>query len=355
MMTALALGIVVVGGAVEMFSRAMSGTFSVSQQAEMQQDLRAAENMMVKDIGMAGAGGFNSGGVALVSGGGISDPLYGCSSTGCGPNSKNGVAFPKQGAVNYLYAITPGYQKGATLNSGKGPTDAITVTYVDTTLALSQYLVTFPGSAGTATFTMPAIPPNPPPASVSDNGVGLKPGDFLLISGVVKGSTAYVVAEVSDVTGASSPYTVRFKTPSSSKLNQLGGSYGLGSLPLADGTLFAAQRLWVITYYVDVKTDGTTVLMRQVDARVPVALTENISDLRFLYDIYDETKSPPVQNNTTDANLSIGGSPNLIRKITIQHLTIRSPQAGPKGYQAMDVQTSISARNLGYGDRYPIQ
>ena len=69
MMVSLALGVVVVGCAVEMFSRAMSGTFTVSQQAEMQQDLRAAQNMLVQDISMAGSGGFNTGGVALVSGG----------------------------------------------------------------------------------------------------------------------------------------------------------------------------------------------------------------------------------------------------------------------------------------------
>jgi hypothetical protein len=92
-----------------------------------------------------------------------------------------------------------------------------------------------------------------------------------------------------------------------------------------------------------------------VNARVPVAVTENISDLRFRYDVYDDTKSPPTQNNTLDANLSTGGSPNLIRQVSLLHLTIRSPLAGNAGYQGMDVQTSISARNLGYGDRYPIQ
>lgn len=353
MMISLALGLIVVGCAVEMFSRAMSGTFTVSQQAEMQQDLRAAENMLVKDISMAGSGGFNNGGVPLVSGSGVADPLYGCSSAGCGPNSKSGLTFPKQSAVNYLYAITPGYQRGATLNSSMGPTDVITVSYVDTTLALNQYIVAFPGaSPNTATFTMPLVPPNPVPAAVTDTGVGLKPGDFILITSVVGGSTAYAVAEVSDTSGAASPYTVHFNTPSSSKLNQVGGSYGISSV--IGGTNISAQRLWVITYYVDIEADGTPILMRQLNSRIPVALTENISDLRFVYDIYDDTKSPPTQTNTPDANLSTGGSPNLIRKVTIQHLTIRNPVAG-KGYQAMDVQTSISARNLGYGDRYPIQ
>jgi len=354
MMVALSLGLIVVGGAVEMFSKAMSGTFNVSQQAEMQQDLRAAENMMVKDIGMAGSGGFSSGGVALVSGAGITAPLYGCSSAGCGPNGHSGVAFPQQTNVSYLYAITPGYRMGAVLNSSQGATDVITVTSVDTTLALNQYVMAFSGTTpNTATFTMPATPPSPVPAAVTDTAIGLKPGDYLMISSKVAGTTAYALAEVTDTAGAASPYTVHFNAPGNSKLNQLGGSYGLSSV--LGGTGISAQRLWTITYYVDVKTDGTPILMRQVNARVPVALTENISDLRFLYDTYDQTKSPPTQINTTDANLSTGGSPNLIRKVTIAHLTIRNPIAGTKGYQAMDVQTSISARNLGYSDRYPIQ
>lgn len=354
MLISLALGLMVVGGAVEMFSRAMGGTFTVSQRAEMQQDLRAAENMMVKDISLAGSAGFITGGIPLVSGAGISDPLYGCSSSGCGPNAKSGVAFPKETGVNHLYAITPGYRMGAVLNATQGATDVITVASMDSTLPLNQYTMAFPGAnPTTATFTLPIIPPNPLPAAVTDSGVGLKPGDFILIAGTLKGSTAYAVAEVSDSSGVASPYTVHFNSPSNSKLNQIGGSHGLSDISTA--TNISAQRLWLVTYYVDTKPDGTPVLMRQLDARVPVALTENISDLRFLYDIYDDTKNPPTQNNTPDAFLSTGGSPNLIRKTTIQHLTIRSPLSGGNGYQGMDVQTSISARNLGYGDRYPIQ
>ncbi len=54
-----------------------------------------------------------------------------------------------------------------------------------------------------------------------------------------------------------------------------------------------------------------------------------------------------------------GVSLNLIRKINIAHLTIRSQIDGTRstlfatnGFQGYDVQTSISARNLSYQNRY---
>ena len=51
--------------------------------------------------------------------------------------------------------------------------------------------------------------------------------------------------------------------------------------------------------------------------------------------------------------MSSGGSVNLIRKVDIYHFTIRSPLTGTKGYQGIDIQTSVAARNLAFSDRYP--
>jgi hypothetical protein len=60
-----------------------------------------------------------------------------------------------------------------------------------------------------------------------------------------------------------------------------------------------------------------------------------------------------------DGGESIGVSLNLIRKINIAHLTIRSQLDGSRstlfatsGFQGYDSQTSISARNLSYQNRY---
>jgi hypothetical protein len=234
------------------------------------------------------------------------------------------------------------------------------VAYADTDFPLNQYAVSFGTTTTSATFTAPATPPASFPA-VNDPAVGLKVGDLLLLSGVVSGSTTVAVAEVTGTSGTASPYTVSFAATDLMNLNQTGGNSGLSSLVTPSvATGVTATRILLITYSIDIPVDassptgfGTPRLMRQLNGREPVPISDNVSDLRFTYDIYDETRNPKTQN-TLDAYLSTGASPNFIRNVNIKHLTMRSAISGTKGYQGMDIQTSISARNLGYGDRYPI-
>ena len=46
LMVSLAVGMIVVGAAVKLFTQGVAATFVVSQRAEMQQDLRAASNLV---------------------------------------------------------------------------------------------------------------------------------------------------------------------------------------------------------------------------------------------------------------------------------------------------------------------
>ena len=72
MMIAMALGTIVLAAAVQLYSQGVSATWTVSQRAEMQQDFRAASNMLTKDISLAGAGMGNNVQIALPSGNGSS-------------------------------------------------------------------------------------------------------------------------------------------------------------------------------------------------------------------------------------------------------------------------------------------
>lgn len=352
MVIALSLGILVIGVAVNLFSKGLDATFLVSQRAQMQQDTRAAENIMVKDISLAGSG--IQGGLAVASGTG-KNPRFGCDQTNCYVGNGAGILFPG----NYLYPIIPGPGLGTTINGVKGPTDVITVSYTDTTFLLNCYTVAFNKADGTSvTFTTPnPLPPSCPvaPQPVTDAAVGLKLGDLVLFSNTVNGNQAMAVGEVTTAAGAASPYTVTFSDPDRLYLNQTAATGG-DMAQITKGTGTEAYRLFVITYYLDVLPDpagvglGTPRLMRQVNGQTPVPVAENVADLRFTYDTYDDSGN--LLTDLTDAGASQGVSPNMIRKINIKHMTSRSAMNSKTGYQSLDVQTSVSARNMSFKDRY---
>src|ERR1017187_5136111 len=77
MMVSLALGAVVLSAAGQIYIKSVSATWTVAQRAEMQQDFRAASNMLTTDLSLAGAG-LGSVGIALPSG---TTPQYGCDQT----------------------------------------------------------------------------------------------------------------------------------------------------------------------------------------------------------------------------------------------------------------------------------
>ena len=164
LLVSLALGMLVVGTAVKLFSQGLDATFVVSQRAEMQQDLRAASNLLLKDISLAGAGMPPGQGVALPSGTAITS-IYGCDQVGnCIPGG--GIAYPCSTNVGpcipTLYGVIPGWQLGIKPPGSPVNSDVITIVYTDQVFALNCYAVTFPvgGAINPVTFTAPV--PTPP-------------------------------------------------------------------------------------------------------------------------------------------------------------------------------------------------
>ena len=105
LMVSMALGLLIVGAAVKLFSQGVDATWVVSQRAEMQQDLRAVQNMLTKDISLAGAGLAGGQGISLRLRRLASVPIYGCDQTGlasgCPPNG--GVKYPCASLVGSLH------------------------------------------------------------------------------------------------------------------------------------------------------------------------------------------------------------------------------------------------------------
>ena len=370
LLVSLSIGLILIGAAVNLFSKSMDATWVVSQRAELQQDARATSNLITKDISLASAG-MPPGGMGLVSGAGTLSPRYGCDYTNVchlGPNNNAAINFPTQtvgaNTINYLYGAIPGWRRGITINATAGATDVVTVVYADTTFLLPDYRVMANDLNGNSmTFTLPAPPPNPGDQAVNNPGVGLQQGDIVLFTTTSGGSA---LAEVTSPVplGPGPSYNVAFATGSSMLLNQNAGTSGniryaiLGNtaanvgVDLTTKIGLTATRIWVVTYYLD-KTGTTPTLMRQANARLPIPVAENAADLRFTYDTYDDNGN--LLNATGDGGMGNVPpiAPSSIRRINMAHLTIRSQLPGAKGgYQAIDLQTSISTRNMSFIDRY---
>ncbi len=371
MMIAMALGAVVMAAAVQMFSKAVSGTFVVSQKAEMQQDFRAAASMLTKDAGMAGSGMGNNVQIALPSGNGVQVPVYGCDQTPKCYINGGAVAYPTQvvgaSTVPYLYGLMPGSLFGPTVNAAGGPTDVMTVVNADTNFLLSCYNATVTSNT-VVHFVLPAPLPNTcvvplpltAPQDINDPIVGLTPGDLVALQitiGVGAGATSStVLGEVTNVAKTSvNNYDVTFAAGDPLRMNQ--PTAAAGSLTQINGGNGSANRINVISYYID-NTIVPPRLMRQTSGHTPIPLAENVSFLQFSYDLYDST-SGNVLTDVADGGASQNLTPNQITKINIKHMSVTSTLKGTgggsaNGFQGLDLQTSVSARDLTFKNDYPL-
>jgi Tfp pilus assembly protein PilW len=366
MTIAMALGTVVLGAAVQLYSQGVAATWTVSQRAELQQDFRAAANMMTKDLSLAGVGLGQ--GVAIQLPTSSTIPVYGCVQTGgtpcyLGATNATGASYPKQGATPYLYGLLPGYNAGPTINSLQ--TDTVTVVYTDSGFYLDCYTAAV-ASATSVTFT--AIVPTPPATSstnctaptgnagaqaVNDSVTGLTSGDLVLFNF----GTSQVVAEVN---GSVTATSATFSSGDALHMNQAAADpKSLASI--ATGTSGYATRILVITYYID-NTVSPPRLMRQVSGHAPTPIVDGVTYLKFTYDLFNDATTLPAvacsnPGATTDgcAGASTGLLPNQITKINIAHMSMNSTLKGAKGgFQGLDLETSVSARDLTYTNNYPI-
>jgi prepilin-type N-terminal cleavage/methylation domain-containing protein len=369
MMIAMALSAVVMAAAVQMFSKAVSATFVVSQKAEMQQDFRAAATMLTKDAGMAGSGMGNNVQIALPSGNGVQVPVYGCDQTPKCYINGGAVAYPipAGSTVPYLYGLIPGPRFGPTLNAAGGPTDVMTVVNADTNFLLSCYNATVTSNT-VVNFVLPNPLPNTcvvplpltAPQDINDPVVGLTPGDLVELQitiGVGNGATSSaVLGEVTNVAKtAANTYNVTFAAGDPLRMNQ--PTAAAGSLQQVNGGNGSANRINVVSYYID-NTIVPPRLMRQTSGHTPIPLAENVSFLQFSYDLFNSA-SGSMLTDQGDGGASQNLTPNQITKLNIKHMSVTSTLKGSgggnaNGYQGLDLQTSVSARDLTFKNDYPL-
>jgi type II secretory pathway pseudopilin PulG len=350
MVVSFALGLIVLGATVKLFKSGVDASVLVAQRAELQQGSRAAINLISKDVSMAGAG-LPSGGVQLPTGGAATSSRYACNQAGTCYVPTH--LYPNG---NYMYGIIPGpnngVQNGVVIPATNQSADSITVAYLDYAFPLSQYTCVVT-SASTITLAAPAPAPVPPLPAINAAGVGLQPGDLVMVVG---GNIATIVAEVTDVT----PAVITFANADPLNLNNTGGDPIIGNLgyifnrsvapPPGQGNC-TATRLLAVTYFLQVPANGQAPrLMRQVNGLTPVPVADDIIGMTVSYDLFNDTTG--LNNAEQRDPLSIAGvTPNQIRKVNIAVRAQSLAQDGSK-IQSMQLATSISARNMSFKNRY---
>ena len=344
LLVAIGVSLVVMAAAASVFQKSAETSNLVMQRLEVQSELRSAANQLARDLDQAGTA-VPDGGISIPSAAtGGTNPRFACDSTTCYLSTNNTLT---QGVLN---KVVPANGAGPNILQ---PTDAIVLSYLDPLLDWRAYPTTTAASNGT-TLTMPAGTTPP----INDPAVGLAVGDVLFLQNA-NGNALGVVTSFNPSTRV-----ISFANGDPLIINQSGATVGnikaLRYSPVPASPPYypaiTVSRLMLITYFVQqVNTpEGPSYrLMRQVGARTPVVVAENIEDLQFTYDLFDDST-----NNLT-ANLpdAVTGSPpspkpNQIRKINIT-ITARSPRRNAQGqFDRISYTTSLGPRNLSFRDRY---
>ncbi|HME36106.1 MAG TPA: prepilin-type N-terminal cleavage/methylation domain-containing protein [Candidatus Sulfotelmatobacter sp.] len=342
LMVAMALGLLVMTAMASLFKSGMNSVMLVTQRAENQQDMRAAVDMMTKDLSLAGAG-LPSGGIQLPTGVGSSLSKFGCDQGGtCHITSFN---YPG----NYMYGIIPGYldgvEAGAVIPMAPAPAvnDAVTVVYCDYGFPyLFENTVTINATGTSVTFTPSVAYPSPPLITAAG---GIQKGDLIMFSN----NLGTAVGEATTVSNAGTTGTIAFTDLDPLNINQSTATFN-NIKAIAGGANTVAYRLFAVTYYLTVPAAGQTPrLMRQINGLTPVPVADDIINLQVAYDTYNTTTGALDANQANP--LGVGESPNNIQKINLVVMGQSIINNGNKS-QNMYLATDISARNMAFRNVY---
>jgi hypothetical protein len=351
---ATAVAGIVLTGAVQLFNQGVDVSYVATQRGEMQQNSRVALNLIARDLGVAGTG-VPMGGVSTPTGSGVAAKIACDMAFSC--YIQVGGTTPATYSNTRVYAINPGNGLGPTV--GGVATDTVTIIYKD-----ANYPATFGGLPAGTLDQLPvasisnngdqvtfAAGTNPP---INDPAVGLNPGDCLLFTNF-HGAAIGVVTTVNGTTrtalmaASADPLSFNQHGAPGGNIQALANTPGAGDYPLTQ-----AFRAIIVSYYIDATTTPNNPrLMRQVNALAPVPVAENIDNLQFSYDIFDEDTSVSQSNLDDPTSGTPPASPNQIRKVNVS-LWARSASQRlvRRGFSRLEMATSVHPRNLSFRDRY---
>lgn len=352
---ASSIGLIGILAMTSLFRQGMNATFTVTQRAETQQNMRAAIELMTKDLSMAGAG-LPSGGLQLAT-------TSGNSKVACNQTGTCYVAGDTYPNGNFMYGILPGFDNGVEsgtiiTSAPAAVNDSVTSIYCDYNFPLTNFTFTFPSTTQVnVSVVSAAVTPN----NILAPG-GLNVGDLMLFlvstpgNGKGSGGTsdAQTAAAVAEITGLPSNTQINFATGDPLNFNQTGAnSLAAVAAAYVAGTTITVCRLNAVTYFLQVPPAGSTVqtvrLMRQVNGLNAVPVADNIINLQFSYDVINSTGGTMSANQSNP--VASGLSPALIQKVNMWVMGQSVLSAGNK-FQSMYLASSTSTGNMSFCNSY---
>jgi type IV pilus assembly protein PilW len=352
-MITLAITMLIMAGTLRAMNDALRASEVAQKTTAMNQGLRTAMDIMVRDLLQVGQGLPSTKTIDIPNGSGA---------TAVNLPTRPGATQRTLSGQTVITAVVPGTGLGPTINGVA--TDVITIILADGAFLsdISDYDVGLTGLTAT-TMTVDSS------VDISNGGADdLKVGDLIML----QKTSGTALVQITALDGAQ---TATFGASGSLNLNQTAAAAGtltkyIAKAPVdsctGSGCLLpysTATRIRMISYYIDANTDPARPrLVRRINDNPGTVLAFDVENLRLSYDLVTAS-STPAEVTFNAADLAGTGrcspsacSPNQIRKINLT-LTGRSRTVLRQTGQFLKntLTTQVSLRSMAFKDRYPAQ
>ena len=257
LMVSMAILLAVMAVALTALNQAFRASEAVTLMADLEENLRAGMNYMIRDIIQCGAG-IPTGGVPIPYGAGLTAINR--------PAATGTMTFPA--SYSTIPAVTPGDGLGPNILE---PSDIITVLYADNTYPLQQFPIVNAsnpvcnGSMKVQSKTL-TIVFDTACAKLIGESIAIKAGDLIMLSN----SQGYALQTVTGVSTGTNTLTFAPGDAFALNGNDNSGGNPSGTLGTIESPAFSgkfppttATRIWMISYFLNVSDPTRPSLMRQ--------------------------------------------------------------------------------------------
>jgi prepilin-type N-terminal cleavage/methylation domain-containing protein len=323
LMVAMALSLVLLGMAFTLVQQLSTTADFVGSMSDVNENLRAALNMVSRDLQQAGQD-IPVGGIPIPSGG---------SATAINrPGPPGGLTFT--GGV--IPVLTPGYQMGRVQGTGTNAiyTDTVTIIGVSEASQFNQSLVSGGPTVSSAQATI----------TVSSTAAGYVVPGLLIMLTNANASCLLAVSSVNAATGVitfthgdttNDPLGVnQFSGPTGGTINQLQTS-GNGAWPQ-----IMAYPIWMSTYYLDNSNPGRLMKQATMGTAQPVALGIDVMTITYTC----SSGTSPTRNP---------GSPNTVQKVALTMIAETDHlNRGNGQWYSKSITNAVAIQNLDFHNKY---